>query len=201
MRTGGEPFQPALNTPVSLDQGQLIGQTINPAGHRVRQLDVSVATFAAAADPEGELVVVLRDPANRDVLATTVVPGIDIEDGAWVSAGFDPPASVGDLVLAEFNWDGVTPLALWADTTLEGTRGITNDPYPEGELVIDGRPADGDLAFRVVSGPSVTVAAGQLGGVVRSLAAGLRDQPVFAVLWLLVLAGATLTAVVGFRRR
>lgn len=199
-RVGGEPFQGALNNPITLDDQGSVAQTINPAGGSISQLDVTVATFAAATDPSGELRVTLTPVGGSTVLGTTTVSGADMVDGSWVSATFDPAVVVPDVVLATFTWEGDTPLAVWADTTLPGTSGIQNDPYAKGQLVVDGRPTEGDLAFRVLAdgGPGAVVE--QVGEVARTGAARLLDEPVFLVLWGLALVGATVLAT-GLRRR
>ncbi|WP_370327777.1 hypothetical protein [Euzebya sp.] len=204
-RVGGEPFQPTLNTPITLEAGEVVGQTVNPADDRVSGLAVVVATFAADPDPTGELEVALRDPASGEVLASAAVPGDVLVDGGWAEARFEPAVEVGDVVLAEVGWQGGSPLALWANTPLEGTDGITNDPYAGGELVAGGSVAggsiEGDLAFRVISpsGPGEVV--DQVVEVARSTGARLADEPVFAVLWLLAAAGGLTLAAWGLRRR
>lgn len=202
-RAGGQPFQPTLNTAIVLDDGDRIGQTVNPAGP-VSAVDLNVATFDAPADPDGVLTVTIRDVADDrtgGVVSSAEIRGAELADGTWVAAAFDPPVEVADVALVEATWEGATPLALWANTTQDGTAAITNDPYSGGQLVIDGRPVDGDLAFRVVGPGGVRPAAAQVAEVARSTAARTAADPVFAVAWLLALAGGVVLAVRGLWRR
>lgn len=202
-RVGGEPFQPTLNSPVTLEPDAVLGQTFNPAGTLVQAVEVQVATFDAPADAEGVLTLVLREPVGGGLLDTAQVAGADLADASWVRASFDTAVEVPDVVLAEVSWDGATPLALWANLPLsgDGSESIVNDPYAGGQLVRDGRPAEGDLAFRVIGGGGVGAGAAQVVEVARSTGAGLLDEPVFAVLWGLALVGCGALAVVGLRRR
>lgn len=202
-RAGGEPFQPTLNSPITLEEGSVLGQTLNPAGDAVAAVEVQVATFDAPADPAGVLTVVLRDPGDGAAIDTAQVAGADLADAAWVRASFDGPVTVPDVVLAEVSWEGATPLALWANLPLsgDGSASIVNDPYPGGQLVRDGRPAEGDLAFRVVGDGGVAAGVAQVGEVIRSTGARLRDEPAFAVVWLLALVGCGVLAISGLRRQ
>ena len=201
-RTGGEPFQPTHNGPLPLEEGATVAQTINPAGDAISGLDVQVATYAAPADPDGALTLALRDPDTGRRIARTSVPGSDLADTTWVAIRFDEPVDVPDVVLAELSWEGATPLALWANTPASPqvrSAGVPNDPYEDGELVVDGLPRTGDLAFRVrgVAGPSTALA--QLGEVVASAGSRLLAEPIFAILWLLALVGGVALAVRGLR--
>lgn len=201
-RAGGEAFQPTLNEPLPLEAGRTLGQSLNPAGSAVAGVDLQVATYDAPADPEGILTVTLVDPVSGDVLDTAQVGGDAMADASWVRADFGTPVAVGDVVVVEASWDGDTPLALWANVPPAGPAvEVVNDPYPDGQLVRDGRPSDGDLAFRVVGAGGVGAGAGQLAEVVRSTGARLADQPAFAVLWGLAVVGAAALAVVGLRAR
>ncbi len=199
-RVGGDPYQPALNTPLQLEAGRTIGQTFDPAGP-VSGIDVTVATFAETPDPDGILRLVLREVGDDTVRATADVAGADLEDGTWVGADLGTPVTIDGVALMELTWEGTTPLALWADTTLEGTAGIVNDPYAPGQLVLDGRPVDGDLAFRVTGPAGFGPAVEQVAEVARSTAARLRDEPLFTVLWGLAAVGSAVLAVTGLRRR
>ncbi|HUG83512.1 MAG TPA: DUF6212 domain-containing protein [Euzebya sp.] len=202
VRAGGEPFQPTLTQPLTLEQGRTIGQTFNPAGRAVTAVDVHVATFAAAADPEGILTVRLHDAESGAVLDTAQVAGEDLADATWVSASFDTPVDVGEVALLEVSWAGASPLALWANVPPDGppTR-VVNDPYAGGQLVVDGRAIDGDLAFRIHGTGGVPAGVAQTVEVLRSAGARLAAQPVFAALWLLALIGCGILAVSGLRRR
>lgn len=201
-RAGGEAFQPTLTQPLTLEEGRTVGQTFNPVGDAVTGVDLHVATFAATADPEGVLTVELRDADNGAVLDTAQVAGEDLADATWVRASFGTAVPVGDVVLLEASWQGDSPLALWANTPPPGPgRELVNDPYPAGQLVIDGRPVEGDLAFRVHGAGGLAAGVGQAVEVARSTGARLAEEPVFTALWALALLGCAALAVSGWRRR
>ena len=206
-RAGGQPFQPTSNTALVLDDGVRVGQTINPVGP-VTGVDLNVATFGAPADATGVLTVTIAElpqatagQGDDGVLASTRITGSDLTDGTWTAARFDADVEVDGVALVEASWDGAEPIALWANTTQEGTEGLANDPYAAGHRVVDGRPREGDLAFRVVGSTGPDAAAAQAVEVGRSAAARLADQPVFTVLWMIALAGAVALAVRGLRSR
>ncbi|CAN5336075.1 hypothetical protein BH23ACT9_BH23ACT9_36530 [soil metagenome] len=201
-RAGGEVFQPTLNTPLVLEAGRTVGQTFNPVGGTVAAVDLHVATFDTAVDPDGVLTVVLRDADSREVLDLAQVPGSALGDAAWVRAAFDEPVPVEGVAVAEVSWVGASPVALWANVAppeLERV-GIVNDPYRDGQLVLDGVPTEGDLAFRVAGEGRPAAAAQQAVEVVRSAAARMAAEPMFAVLWVLAMAGAGALALTGLRR-
>lgn len=203
-RTGGEPFQPTHNGPLPLDEGTTVGQTINPAGDAITGLDVQVATYAAPADPDGTLTLALRDPDTGQRIARTSVAGTELADATWVSLRFDTPVDVPDVVLAELSWEGATRLAVWANTPASPqvrSAGMPNDPYEDGELVVDGLPRAGDLAFRVRGAAGPGAALVQLGEVVASAGSRLLAEPVFATLWVLAMVGGVALAVRGLRPR
>ncbi len=200
-RAGGQPFQPALNTPVQITADTVIGQTLNPPSDTIVGLDLSIATFGAPADPDGELTVTLRPVTASGPAVQARVDGSDISDGAWVSATFDPAAPSDGVVLAEMTWEGATPLALWADVPLQDTEGIVNDPYPPGQLVIDGQPTQGDLAFRVRADGGLTAVVRQIRQTVTTTGVRLLAQPVFSAVWLLGVVAAAWLALTGFRPR
>lgn len=201
-RAGGEAFQPTLTQPLTLEEGRTVGQTFNPAGDAVTGVDLQVATFAATADPEGILTVELRDAGSGAALDTAQLAGEDLADATWVRASFDTPVQVADVALLVVSWDGDSPLALWANTPRDAPGfEVVNDPYPGGQLVVDGRATEGDLAFRVHGAGGFSGGVGQVVEVVRSAAARLADQPVFTTVWLLALLGCTILAVSGLRRR
>lgn len=200
-RAGGEAFQPTLNEPLPLEAGRTLGQSVNPAGDAVSGVDLQVATYDAPADPEGVLTVALVDPASGEVLDSAQVGGDVLVDAAWVRADFGTPVAVGEVVVVEASWEGDTPLALWANVPPPGPAvEVVNDPYPHGQLVRDGQPSEGDLAFRVLGVGGAGAGAGQAVEVGRSAAARLADQPAFAVLWGLAVVGSAGLAVVGWRR-
>ncbi len=204
-RVGGAPFQPALNTPIVFGGDTpgthaAIGQTFDAPGP-ISTFDVSVATFAAPPDPDGTLRATLREVGDDQTRATGTVSGAQLEDGGWAALNFTPAVDIDGVALIELTWQGQTPLALWADRTLEGTAGIVNDPYAAGQLVLDGQGVQGDLAFRVGGPAGAGQAATQLGEVAASTAARMQDQPVFTMLWALAVLGSAALAFSGRRRR
>jgi hypothetical protein len=200
-RTGGLPFQPTLNTPLPLGGGGQVAQTLALVDE-VSAVDLSVATYGGAPDPDGVLAVALG-PVDGRGPATAVgeVAGADLADGAWVRADLGEVVEVDGPARITATWDGATPLALWANTTLEGSDGIRNDPYPAGQLLVDGRPVDGDLAFRLTGPASAGDVLDQAGAVGRTAAGRAAQDLRFAVGWPLALAGCAALAWRGLRHR
>lgn len=211
-RAGGEAFQPTLNSPVLIEPDGSVGQTLNPVTDVVRGVDVPVATFAAEADPAGTLELSLlpadETGADEPPLGTARIAGADLADSAWVTARFEPPVRHDGPLLLTATWDGATTLALWANRPPDEAAASpfapgevpANDPYLDGQLVIDGRPAEGDLAFRVRGAGDAAAGLEQLQEVARSTAARLADGPAFALAWALLVAGSAALAVRGLRR-
>lgn len=199
-RLGGEAFQPTTSGVLPLAPDTTLGQTFRPAGDRVAGVDVLVATFAAPVDPAGTLTIDVRSSAG-DVLAQTEIEAAELADNAWVQARFAEPVAPGDVLALTVGWDGDSLLGLYANTPSGRCGGdsepLCNDPYPGGELLLDGEPAAGDLAFRVVGGTGVLSAAAAL---VRTGAARLDDAVLFLVFWPLAVLGCAALAVLGFRR-
>lgn len=200
-RAGGEAFQPSLNQALPLAGQAVVGQTFTPAGDVVTGVDVLVATFAADVDPDGMLRVTLRDRPGAVALATATVPGAAIPgDGTWVAARFGEPAPVTASAAIELSWDGMTPLAVWANVPPTADATPLNDPYPGGQLLRDGRAAPGDLAFRVRGAGGAAALGDQAVEVLRSTVNRLLAVPGFSAAWTLALAGAVALAVAGLRR-
>ena len=202
-RLGGEPFVGELNAPIPLAADEAVVQTINPVEDRLTAIDLPFATYGEAPDPTGAVEVVVRSAADGEVLGTTDIDAESIGEGRWAAAAFDPALDVPDVVAVELTWSGVTPLAVWGNVTLDGTEGIVNDPYAEGELAA-GAPTGvegGDLAFRVRTPDGVGDAVGQVTASVRTGGARVLDDPPFAVGWGLAVLGAAALAVWGLRRR
>lgn len=201
-RAGGEPFQGTSTVVVPLTSDDAVAQTISPATSTMAGIDLNVATFATSPDPDGQLHVTLRDATRGTELARDSLPGDTLGDGAWVSADFGGVA-VDEVVLVEVTWDGATPLALWANRPAgdASADGVVNDPYPGGQLLLHGAPADGDLAFRVRGEGGVGALVGQVVEIVRSAGNRLLEQPAFAAVWALALAGAAVLAGWGLRHR
>ncbi len=220
-RVGGEAFQPTHNGVVPLEGDATAGQTFRSATGAVRGVDLLVATFGEAADADGTLTVTLTEAATGEELARAEVAGGELADNAWVAVRFGAPVPVADAAAVEAGWDGTRPIALRANVPPaepaelgqgEGERGdssegadqtapLLNDPYPGGELLRDGAPATGDLAFRVVGDPGPGDVIATAGGLARGLAAGLAAQPLFGVAWVLLLGGALLLALRGLHGR
>lgn len=196
----GEAFQYSLNAPVMLG-GEPVGQTFRPVTERVAGVDVLVATFDRPADPQGRLRAVLRDGDGR-VLARTTVDGADLGNDEWAPVRFSPPVPAPEVAAFELTWDGSSPLAVWANVPLDepGEDDLLNDPYPGGQLLRDGEPAVGDLAFRVVGSGGPLDAARNLGRILRAGASRLAGDPLFLGLWVTALVGAGALGAWGLRR-
>lgn len=199
-RAGGDAFQSTLTEALRVEDG--LGQTFTPGADELAGVDLLTATFGEPADPEGELVVSLLDRAAGEVVATAEVPGAALPDNGWVSARFDEPAPAPAEAAVTFEWTGESPVAVWANvppSDADPDERLINDPYAGGQLLRDGEPAAGDLAFRVVGdvGPAepARALARLAGGAVMTLAAA----PAFGAVWALAAAGAVVLAVVGFR--
>lgn len=196
----GEAFQYSLNAPVMLGD-EPVGQTFRPATERVAGADVLVATFDEPVDPQGRLRAVLRDGDGR-VLARTTVEGADLGNDEWAPVRFSPTVPAPEVAAVELTWDGSSPLAVWANVPLDepGEDDVLNDPYPGGQLLRDGEPAVGDLAFRAVGSGGPLDAARNVGGILRAGASRLAGDPLFLGLWVAALAGAGALGVWGLRR-
>lgn len=201
---GAGPFQPTHTGVVPLGGDAAAGQTFRPASARVGRVDLLVATYGRAADPDGVLAVTLRAGAGGEVLARARVPGSALEDNTWVAVPFEgAPVVAGDRAAFEVRWQGAEPVALRANVPPAevGEDRLLNDPYPGGELLRDGEPAAGDLAFRVAGEGGTVAAAAGVARLARGAGARLLAQPVFAAAWLLLLAAAVALAVRGLRAR
>jgi hypothetical protein len=200
-RTGGEEFQGTLNGVVPVTG--TIGQTFRPATDGVRGVDLLTATYGTLADPKGTLVVTLKDATTGEELRTTRIPGTELGDNQWVAARFDPPVPAPEVAAVSVGWTGATPVALYVNappSPLDLRVQDINDPYPGGELLVGGRRALGDLAFRAVGTGGAGAGVGQVVGMIRSAGGRLlRHELGFAVAWLLLLAGTGGLAVWGFR--
>lgn len=200
-RTGGDAFQATLTDAVAVHD-EPAGQTFTPGAERLAGLDLLLATFSERPDPDGELVVSLVDRDTRAAVATAEVSADNIADGAWVPVRFDEPARPPSDPAFTVEWTGDSPVGVWANVPpadADADQRLINDPYPGGQLLRDGRPAAGDLAFRVVGdvGPAepLRALARLAGGAVLALAA----VPWFGLVWAGLLAGALALAVGGFR--
>lgn len=200
--SGGEAFQSTHNGALPLEADRSVGQTFRPASDVVAGVDLLVATYGEQPDPQGRLSATLTDHADGRRLASASVPGAQLDDNAWVRLRFDAPAPAPQVAAIVVTWSGQRPVALRANTPPAelGEDRPLNDPYPGGELLRDGEPGTGDLAFRVVGAGGVRVAAATYVRLARGFLVGLLADPGFAVVWLALLVGALVLASTGFRR-
>lgn len=201
-RAGGEAFQPTHSTPLPLAEGTTVGQSFTSPGGVVAGIDLVTATYGAPADPEGTLRVVLLDGPGGRRLGEQQVSGGELGDSAWLGVTFPSPVAVPERAALAVAWTGATPVALFANAPRDGEVAgdeLANDPYPGGQLLLDGEPAAGDLAFRVRGTGGVAAAIDQAAEVAASAGGRLPEQPLFAVGWLAAVAGAASLAVAGFR--
>ena len=212
-RLGGEVLQSSQNAALPLAAGDVLGQTFAPAGDELVGVDLTTATYGRV--PSGTLAVELLDGADGRVLARAEAQGREVADNGWTAFRFESPAPAPERAALEVRWDGAQPVGLYANVppaddadrgglqvTAPGAAAappLENDPYPRGQILRDGQPATGDLAFRVLGG-------GGMGGALRTLAgslggglAGLASAPLFAVVWVAALVGAAVLALRGLR--
>lgn len=199
-RVGGEPFVGSVNAALPLHEGTALGQTFRPATGSVRGVDLLVATFGSPPDPDGVLEVDLRESPSGEILGEAQVPGTALDDNQWVAVTFGEPVEVAETAVFEVRWRGAGTVGLWANTPPgpPGHGALLHDPYPGGELLRGGGPANGDLAFRIrgSAGPANAVrAAGRLGS---DATASLTAQPGFFLAWLALLAICGALAGLGF---
>lgn len=197
----GEVFQYTFNQPLVLED-QTVGQTFHPATGGVAGVDVLMATFGPVADPSGELKAVLRDGIDGPVLARTSLSGADLGDNEWAPIRFASPVPAPQVAALELAWRGEGDVAVWANAPRHeiGEDDLLNDPYKGGELLRDGEPAVGDLAFRVVGTGGPADAARNMAAILRQGAGRLAGDPVFALGWLALLGGAVGLGVWGLWR-
>lgn len=192
-----EAFQHSFNQPLRLDGDRDVGQSFRVRSGRVAGVDLLMATFGE--DPSGTLVVELQDEPGGRPLASVDLGADELGNNEWAAARFDSALEVGDEAAVALDWHGEGPVAVWANLPLDGAdgEGLLNDPYQGGQRLVDGEPATGDLAFRVVgpggAGPQLSLMA----DVARHGLARLVDAPLFSLAWLLLLAGAVGLAVWG----
>lgn len=207
-RLGGSPFQATLNRPQPLSADHAVGQTFTPVGP-VTGIDVHLATYGVQPDPSGTLEVVLREGADGQALATAAVPAADIGDARWARARFDRPVVVDGLAAFTVAWTGTTPAAAWVNALPPDIDGavcagdpperLCNDPYPGGQLLIGGQPAQGDMAFRVTADVGPRDVLDTAVGLVRGAGSALLRQPLFGLGWAVLFVGALTLALAGFR--
>jgi hypothetical protein len=200
-RVAGEPFQPTHNAALPLERGATLGQTFQAPSGAVAGIDLLTATYGLTPAADAVLTVRVLDGPGGRVLDEVEVAGSGVPDNGWAIATFPQPVTVDGAAAVEVFWDGEAPVAVRANVPPADwtTEDLLNDPYPGGELLRDGAPATGDLAFRVRGAPGAGDAAGTAVGLLRGAAAGVVARPLFAVGWSALLAGCLALAVVGFR--
>ncbi|HWB71052.1 MAG TPA: hypothetical protein VG452_02460 [Egibacteraceae bacterium] len=206
-RLGGLPFQPTVTRPLALRPGHTIGQTFQApaAAGAVSGVDLLTATYGAPADPTGRLEVVLRAGPGGRVLATGAADGDRVADSGWTPVRFAdqrrPPPAPAEVAI-QVSWGGAGTVGLWANVPPEPRPpgALANAPYPGGVLLVDGAPADGDLAFRALGSAGARALPATLAGAAREAGTRLLGQPLFAMGWLALVAAAAALAVAGFRR-
>ena len=201
-RVGGEAFQATRNGVVDLDDAQLVGQSFASPTQTVTGVDLLIATYDQTPDPDGVLQVDLVDLDRGDVLATSEVAGTDLADNRWVAMRFDEPVAVEGPAAVLAGWDGTSQVGLHANIPPQDRTDeeLLNDPYPGGELILDGEAAPGDLAFRVTGDPGPGTVAETAWGLIRGAGSALLRQPVFGVGWAVLMAASTALMVYGRRR-
>lgn len=197
-RVGGEPAQYTANGGLHVDRFHTVSQTVNPAGDQVKAVDVLVL----AQPEEGDGVLTLALAADGDVLGEQAVPlkGITEAD-RWVSFAFDQPVAVPDVVDVQLNIKGEGSVLVAANSTPDDanpSKEPVHDPYPQGEAAANGKPINGDIAFRVVGTRGSSGLPSQVGAIVKEGAKRLISQPLFAYPWGLVGSCAALLAAWAF---
>lgn len=200
-RLDGQPFQPTVTKALRLTTGHTLGQTLRTGGSPVNGIDLLIATFGETPPPDAQLHVAVLDPADGTLLWDDVVTGDELADNTWVRAS-GAAAAAPEIAQVEVSLSGQAAVGLWANIPPDQWTGDVplNDPYPGGELVVDGFRAPGDLAFRATTaaGPVHVVGAGVR--LARSAGSRLLDAPLFALVWLLLVGGAVALAARGLRR-
>lgn len=200
-RVGGEAFQPTVTDALRLGDGRAVGQTFRTAGDRIAAVDLLVATFGEPA-PSGTLAVTVRAGADEPATAEIRVDGGALADNDWVRLRLDEALPSAGVASVEARWLGEGTIGLWANVPpVDRPEDVPlNDPYPGGELLLDGRRAPGDLAFRVAGTGGTAGAVAAAAGFLRSAGARLLDAPLFAAVWLVLVAAAGAVAARSFRR-
>jgi hypothetical protein len=199
---GGEAFQETFNQPLALGASPTVGQSFRPATEAIAGVNVLLAAYGTQPDPAGTLSAVLTDGPGGPVLARVEVTGDRLGDNQWAPIRFDQPVQAPETAGLELTWDGAGTVAAWANAPLpDDPDRFRNDPYPGGELLLDGRPAPGDLAFRVVGTGGIGALPGALAGIARQGLARLAQDRGFAAGWLALLLCSLALAAANLRQR
>lgn len=201
-RVGGEAFQATTTAALRLAPGHTVGQTFRTANPHLTGVDLLVATFDEAIDPAGALTVTFRTGETEPRVTHVRVPAAALRDNDWVRVDAPEPLPSSGVAAIEVGWTGTSPVGLWANTPAAQRDAATpaNDPYPGGELLLDGQRAPGDLAFRVTGDASTADAIAAALRLGRSAVGRLGDAGAFAAVWVLLLAGAVGLALRSFGR-
>lgn len=195
-RLDGEAVVHAHNTVLHLSADSPVGQTFEPVADEVRRVDFLLATFGQRV--RGDLEVTLRDAADGRALGAATISGRTLRDNRWTPARFRPPVPAPEVALVELRWTGTGQVGAYANV-MPADGHTLNNPYPAGTALRDGKELAGDLAFAVQAGqPSAWLA--NLRSTAGRIVWGLRQAPLFSVVWVLLLAGAVLLTVTGARR-
>lgn len=201
-RVDGQPFQPTVTQALRLTSGHTLGQSFRLMGGDVTGLDLLVATFGETPPADLRLRVTVRDPMDNTVLWSDTAGAAEIGDNQWVRFEGEPVADPPSVAALEVSATGGGTVGLWANIPPEQwNAGIPlNDPYPGGELLVDGFHAPGDLAFRVTADGGLSAGLAGPARLARSAGGRLLDTPLFAAAWLLLFGGAVALATAGLRR-
>ena len=201
-RVGGEAFQATTTSALRLTPEHTVGQTFRTANAHLTGVDLLVATFGEAVDPSGALTVTFRTGEAEPRVNQVRVPASALRDNDWVHVRPPYPLPMSGVAAIEVGWTGTSPIGLWANTPPAQHDPATpaNDPYPGGELLLDGQRAPGDLAFRVTGDATATTAISSALRLGRSALGRLGDAGAFAALWALLVAAAIGLAISSLRR-
>lgn len=213
-RVGGEAFQATTTSALRLTPEHTVGQTFRTANAHLTGVDLLVATFGEAVDPAGALTVTFRSGEAEPRVNQVRVPGAALRDNDWVHVRPPYPLPMSGVASIEVRWTGTSPVGLWANTPAAQRDPATpasapaaqrdpspaNDPYPGGELLLDGQRAPGDLAFRVTGDASAGTAVSSALRLARSALGRLGDTGAFAALWALLVVTAIGLAARSLRR-
>lgn len=201
-RVGGEAFQATTTSALRLAPEHTVGQTFRTANEHLTGVDLLIATFGEAVDPAGALTVTFRSGEAEPRVNQVRVPAAALRDNDWVHVRAPYPLPMSGVAAIEVGWTGTSPVGLWANTPAAQRDPATpaNDPYPGGELLLDGQRAPGDLAFRVTGDASAGTALSSALRLARSALGRLGDTGAFAALWALLVAAAIGLAARSFRR-
>jgi hypothetical protein len=134
---------PAQDTPYDLTGRASLGQTFRVAEGRLSSVSLCLPTFSHAAAPVGVSIEVLGEGPGGPAVGHAAFGAQGISDNAWLSVPVAPTAQRYDSYYVRIRPEpGLEPMHL-------GVWGTAADLYPDGTLLVDDRPATGDLRVRV----------------------------------------------------